>query len=224
MALPTGFERDLARAIGDRRIAKRVVTELNEAGADESWDGDTVTAITSVKAPAIETNGGTSDVLLNSTGSQAYVAVEGNGSTSWQLLATSGGAYTETIICTTGGFETSLSDNLADAWSITDGADDLLVFTTTNAATAMQHKANRLGFFSTTPAIQQAALTAQLTSITHTAPGTPDYAVQNLVAATGFGFVTADEGNTVLSVIANLQARLAQVETALEAYGLVIAN
>lgn len=70
---------------------------------------------------------------------------------------------------------------------------------------------------------QSSALTAQLTTITHTAP-TADYAIQNLVDEAGFGFVTADEGNTVLSVIANLQTRLAQVEAALEAAGLVAAN
>lgn len=71
---------------------------------------------------------------------------------------------------------------------------------------------------------QGAALTAQVTSITHTAPGTPDYAIQNLVQNTGFGFVTADEGNTVLKVIANLQARLAEVEARLEGTGIVAAN
>jgi len=71
---------------------------------------------------------------------------------------------------------------------------------------------------------QGAALTAQLTTITHTAPGTPDYALQNLVQNTGFGFVTADEGNSVLKVIANLQVRLAEMEARLEAAGLVIAN
>jgi len=72
--------------------------------------------------------------------------------------------------------------------------------------------------------VQGAALTAQLTTITHTEPGTPDYAVQNLVQNTGFGFVTADEGNSVLKVIANLQARLAEVEARLEALGAVAAN
>lgn len=71
---------------------------------------------------------------------------------------------------------------------------------------------------------QGAALTTQLTSITHTAPSTPDYAVQALVQNTGFGFVTADEGNTVLSVILNLQVRLAQVEARLEGVGIVAAN
>lgn len=68
------------------------------------------------------------------------------------------------------------------------------------------------------------ALTAQETTITHTAPGTPDYALQNLTQTSPFGFVTADEGNTVLQVIANLQTRLAEVEAALEAAGIVAAN
>lgn len=83
---------------------------------------------------------------------------------------------------------------------------------------------DKVGFYGVTPVVQGSALTAQLTSITHTAPGTPDYAIQNLTTTTPYGFVSADEGNTVLSVIANLQARLAQVETALENIGIVAAN
>ena len=81
-----------------------------------------------------------------------------------------------------------------------------------------------VGFYGTTPVDQPAALTAQVTTITHTAPGTPDYAIQNLTTSTPYGFVTADEGNTVLKVIANLQARLAEVEARLEELGLVAAN
>lgn len=71
---------------------------------------------------------------------------------------------------------------------------------------------------------QGAALTAQSTTLTHTAPGTPDYAIANLTTTTPYGFVSQDEGNTVLAVIANLQTRLAEVEARLEAAGLVIAN
>lgn len=66
-----------------------------------------------------------------------------------------------------------------------------------------------------------AALTAQLTSITSTAPGTPDYAIQDLINTSAYGFVTKDEGNTVLSVIANLQTRVAQLESRLQALGLI---
>jgi len=77
------------------------------------------------------------------------------------------------------------------------------------------------GFFGTTPTPKPTALTAALTALTHTAPSTPDYALQNLVQNTGFGFVTADEGNTVLSVIVRLNTRVTELETKLVALGLL---
>jgi hypothetical protein len=80
------------------------------------------------------------------------------------------------------------------------------------------------GFYGTTPVVQGAALTTQLTTITSTAPGTADFAIQDLTQSTPFGFVTKDEGNSVLAVIANLQARLAQVELRLETVGLIASN
>ena len=53
---------------------------------------------------------------------------------------------------------------------------------------------------------------AALTTITHSSPGTPDYAIQNLTTSTPYGFVTQDEGNSVLSVIKNLQQRVLDLE------------
>jgi hypothetical protein len=79
----------------------------------------------------------------------------------------------------------------------------------------------KIGFFNATPVVQQAELTDELTTITHTSPGTPDYAIQDLVQNTGFGFVTKDEGNTVLSVIRNLQIRVNELETRLATLGLI---
>jgi hypothetical protein len=97
-------------------------------------------------------------------------------------------------------------------------ANDIAVGTTTGTkiGTAAEQK---LGFFGVTPVAQQTELTDELTTITHTAPGTADFDIQNLVVATGYGFVTEDEGNTVLSVIANLQARVNELETKLVALG-----
>lgn len=66
-----------------------------------------------------------------------------------------------------------------------------------------------------------AGLTTQLTTITSTAPVTPDYAIQDLTTTTPYGFVTKDEGNSVLAVIANLQVRVAQLETQLKALNLI---
>lgn len=87
-----------------------------------------------------------------------------------------------------------------------------------------QSATDKIGFYGATPVDKPDALTAQLTSITHTAPGTPDYAIQDLVNSSAYGFVTKDEGNTVLSVILNLQVRVAQIEARLEELGLVTAN
>lgn len=79
----------------------------------------------------------------------------------------------------------------------------------------------KVAFFGATPVSQQSALTTALTAITHTAPGTADYAIQDLTTTTPYGFVTKDEGNTVLSVVKNNAARIAEIETALSNLGLI---
>lgn len=71
---------------------------------------------------------------------------------------------------------------------------------------------------------QGAALTAQLTTITHTAPGTPDYAFGTVTTTSGAGFSSVDEANTLLKVVANLQVRMLEIEARLEAINVVVAN
>lgn len=83
----------------------------------------------------------------------------------------------------------------------------------------------KIAFLGTAPVVQQAALTAQLTSITIAdADGTPDYAIQAVINTNAYGFASAQEAISFLYVVQNLQVRLAQVEARLEAYGLVAAN
>ncbi len=65
-----------------------------------------------------------------------------------------------------------------------------------------------------------AALDAKLTTIYSTSPGTPSYSLNNLREG-GFGFHTADDGYTVLKVIANLQDRQLQIEYLLRSAGLL---
>ena len=97
--------------------------------------------------------------------------------------------------------------------NIKDASNVVLGTTTgTKFGTATTQK---LAFYNSAPIVQGAALTAQLTSLTHTAPGTPDYAIADLTNVAPFGFTTKDEGNTVLSVILNLQTRVAQLEARL---------
>jgi len=119
-----------------------------------------------------------------------------------------------------GAIETTGDVEVGGDVTIGDGGNVVLDTTTgTQIATAASQK---LGFFGATPVVQQSEITDELTTITHTAPGTPDYAVQDLVdsgVGSAFGFATKDEGNTVLSVIANLQARVNELETVLVTLG-----
>ena len=81
-----------------------------------------------------------------------------------------------------------------------------------------------MGGLKTRNAVQRltpASMTTQLTTLTFTA-GSADYAIATLTNSNPYGFVSQDEGHTVLAVIANLQARLAQVETKLKQYGLFV--
>ena len=66
------------------------------------------------------------------------------------------------------------------------------------------------------------ALTAQLTTITPAdAAGTPDYVIAAVTQTTPFGFSNAAEAITILYVIQNLQVRVAQLESRLQALGVV---
>lgn len=71
---------------------------------------------------------------------------------------------------------------------------------------------------------QAAAMTAQLTTITHTAAASADYAISAMTATSAYGFASLNEAHTVLAVVANLQTRLAEAEAALEAFRIVVAN
>lgn len=127
----------------------------------------------------------------------------------------------------TGACEMLVTDNLADALSIgISGGNTFIIIDTTNSNEKLTLGASgqKIGFYGTTPAAQAAAMTAQLTTITFNAPGTPDYAIQGMTNTGPFGFVTADEGDSVMKVIANLQARMAEVEAILEGVGLCAAN
>lgn len=133
------------------------------------------------------------------------------------VLTVAGAVVAQSTLDVTG--DTTLTGKLTMGGS---AAGDLIVKgAAANKLIETDASADKIGFFAATPIVKPAALTTQLTSITHTAPGTPDYALQDLVQNTGFGFVTKDEGNTVLKVILNLQVRLAEAEAKLQALGLL---
>ena len=68
---------------------------------------------------------------------------------------------------------------------------------------------------------QATAPITALTTITCSNPGTPDYDITDLTNSSPYGFASADEGQTVLTVIKNLQTRLAELESKLQTMGLL---
>lgn len=104
-----------------------------------------------------------------------------------------------------------------DPITLADGKDILINATT---GSKIGQAASKIGFFGNTPVAQQNTLTAQLSTITHTAPSTPDYALQDLTLS-GYGFATKDEGNSLLKVVENLQVRVAEIETRQQNLGLI---
>ena len=160
--------------------------------------------------------GGTS----TTTKPQVVIEPAGTTSTAW---STSGTGIGVNAVSAFAGRLLDLQINGTSEWNFSGTvfgigeANDIAVGTTTGTKIGTA-AAQKLGFFGVTPVVQQTELTDELTTITHTAPGTADFAIQNL-SLTGYGFVTEDEGNTVLSVIANLQARVNELETKLVALG-----
>ena len=67
------------------------------------------------------------------------------------------------------------------------------------------------------------ALVTALTTVTATAPSSADYALQDLTDTGGFGFKTKNEGNSLIAVVINLQARLAALEAIVVTAGLATA-
>jgi hypothetical protein len=124
----------------------------------------------------------------------------------------------KTLRFSVGGVEQASFDANGDM-TLVEGNNIITGTTTgTKIGTATTQK---IGFYNVTPVVQPTALTTKLTQITHTAPGTPDYAIQDLTNSSGYGFVTKDEGNSVLKVILNLQTRVDELETKLKALGLL---
>jgi len=80
---------------------------------------------------------------------------------------------------------------------------------------------DKIAFLGATPVAQQTALTTVLTTLTNAGTAS-DYAIQAIVssgAGNAYGFVTQAEGETVVDVVLNNQARINEIEDVLQAFG-----
>lgn len=91
-----------------------------------------------------------------------------------------------------------------------------------NALTgALRHTGSTLGFYGSAVIAKPSALTSQLTTISQAGSFTPDYIIQAVTNTTPYGFVNADEAETLISVVANLQTRVSELENRLQSLGLI---
>ena len=180
---------------------------------------------------SIRGNGGTKDVgitqnVIGGTSTMEFTTADTAGNQAVRLLLRggldnldtefySGGSGSEVMIMSIDGVNA-----FVNILGTLDISGDIILGTEPGTKIGT-NTVQKLGFWNKTPVVQPTALTVQLTDITHTVPGTPDYLLQDLTSTTPFGFVTKDEGNTLLSVVANLQTRVSELETKLQSMGLV---
>lgn len=69
---------------------------------------------------------------------------------------------------------------------------------------------------------RSSAATAAIATITHTAPGTDDFAWADVTTTTPFGLANQDEARSVLKAIRINQLRLGEIETALKLAGIIV--
>lgn len=95
---------------------------------------------------------------------------------------------------------------------------ETLSYGSTDGCRVVGSATEKLSFWGGTPAVQPAALTTQLTTITIAdAAGTADYAIQAVTNSNAYGFASAAEAITFLYVVKNLQTRVAELEARLVA-------
>jgi hypothetical protein len=135
------------------------------------------------------------------------------------VISSTGAVTVKTTINALTGYQLN-GATVIDSSGLTLSAKNLITDTTTGMkiGTATNQK---IGFFNATPVVQPTALTTQLTTVTFTAPGTPDYAWGAGTNTNAYGWTTNDEFKTAASVIANLQTRVSELETKIKALGLI---
>lgn len=164
--------------------------------------------------------GGTRGFLTLPTGSGIVLESGATFTLSGSGATTLGGNLTVTGNTThTGTLTQTGASSFAGAITITDVNVVLSATTGTKIGTATTQK---LSFFNATPIVQPTALTAAKPTFTIAdAEGTPDNAIQAVTQTTPFGFANAAEAITILYKIQNMHTRLGELETKLQALGLL---
>jgi len=116
----------------------------------------------------------------------------------------------------------NLTFNDGSSDTVTFGSNGLITCGELAAASgSLSVDGTGVGFYGSSTTSQASALTTALTQITQAGTFTPDYAIQAVTNTSPYGFATADEAETLVSIILNLQTRVDELESKLQAYGLL---
>jgi hypothetical protein len=124
-------------------------------------------------------------------------------------------AHTQTLTNKTLGTATAFSVD----FTLNDGVDVILNATT--GSTFGTATSQKLSFYGVTPVVQPTVLTTAETTLTFVDENTPDFALSSLTTTSPAGFATLDEAQALVEVVANNQARIGELETKLQALGLL---
>lgn len=153
---------------------------------------------------------GTTNVISLSTGNGAAIGV-------YHKAVTQAGTTCEVrmAIAGVGGGDATI----VDGFTMNDAAD--IAFNTTTGTKLGTSTSQKIAFFNSTPIVQPTALTSAETTLTNAGTAS-DWAIQAMSSATSaFGFVSQAEGESVVQVVLNNQLRIGEIETKLQALGLV---
>lgn len=151
----------------------------------------------------------------------------GNGIEGWApnaLFVDTDASQGSGVFTNTGSITSATWTEIADAgvaagFTLDDAANIVLGTSTgTKIGTSTSQK---IGFYNTTPVVQASAPTSAVATITHTAPGTDDFAWADLTTSTPYGLANQDEARSVLKAIRINQLRIAEIETVLQNLGLM---
>ena len=115
-------------------------------------------------------------------------------------------------------------NNIIDLGDVTFADASNIIINATTGTKIGTGTTQKIGFWNATPVVQPTALTTQLTQITFVDENTPDFALASLKLHsddTGAGFADLDEAQAFVEVVANLQTRVAELETKLQAVGIL---
>ena len=88
-------------------------------------------------------------------------------------------------------------------------------------AGSFKHTGSTVGFYGVTPVAKQSALTTAKSFLNQAGSFTPDFNIQAMTNTSPYGFATADEAETVLDIISNLQVRVNELENRLQTIGII---